>query len=313
MHARTASGAILIVVAVSAASAQVIMPREDGTIPAPPGTGAPAFEVTSVKPAPATRPDVPPMTLQPFRITGMPLRQIITQAYGLRPYQLVGAPDWIDRAQFDIAAKAPAGSNPRDTPAMLRQLLADRFKLVVAITTRDLAAYELVRARADGTLGPQLKPATDDCDAIHAERLAKARAAGDQRLAYRLAEPGERVVCNVRLETRFVDGALVRTHTAGGQPFASLLSLIHSAANRPVIDRTGLTGLFDFEIRLTSAEDPAFLARIAAAGGFGSAEPTLSGGVPIELAVQELGLKLQPTRGPVQVLNIERVEPPTPD
>jgi uncharacterized protein (TIGR03435 family) len=310
---RAVFGSLLVVLTVSAVSAQMIMPRADGSLPDPPGPGAPAFEVASVKPAAPVREDVPPMSLEPFRINGMPLRQIISQAYGLRPYQLVAAPDWIDEARFDIAARRPDGSDPRQTPAMLRQLLAERFKLLVTISTRELPIYELVRARADGALTSRLTSTTDDCEAIYAERLAKAKAAGDETLAYRFAAPGERVVCNQRIEMKIVDGAMVQTYTGGGSPFDTVLSIIRSAANRWVVDRTGLTGQFDFEIRFSPAEAPEFQARIAALGGGRSGEPTLASAVPIELAVQELGLKLQPARGPLPVLRIERVERPAPD
>jgi uncharacterized protein (TIGR03435 family) len=310
---RAALGSFVVVLSLSAVSAQVIMPRADGSLPAPPGPGAPAFEVASVKPAAPAREGMPPMSLEPFRISGMPLRQIISQAYGLRPYQLVGAPDWIDDARFDIAATRPAGTETRQTPAMLRQLLAERFKLLVRVSTEELPIYELVRARADGTLPSQIKPSTDDCDAVHADRLAKAKAAGDVTLAYRFANPGERVVCNRRIDAKIVDGAMVQTYIVGGEPFDSLLGIIRGAANRWVVDRTGLTGQFDFELRFSPAEPPEFLARIAAFGGGRSGEPTLTSGVPIELAVQELGLKLQPARGPMQVLSIEHVERPTPD
>ena len=313
MRVRVVVVVLVGVLSVSAMGAQVIMPRDDGTIPAPPAAGAPAFEVASIKPAAPSREGMPPMTLQPFRISGMPLRQIITQAYGLRPYQLADAPEWINSAEFDIAARAPAGREPREIPAMLRHLLAERFKLLVSISTRELPAYELVRARADGTLGSKLKPTTDDCEAIRAERLAKAKAAGDAMFAFRMAEPGEPLVCNMRIDVKLVEGAMVRTHTVGGERIDYLLSLIRGATTRPVIDRTGLTGLFDFELRYSPAESADFVSRIAALGGARSGEPTLANAAPIELAVQELGLKLQPTRAPVQVLTIERVERPLPD
>ena len=112
-----------------------------------------------------------------FTMTNLPLRLLITQAYRVSGYQLVGGPGWLDSERFDIVAKAPEGSRPDQTMLMLRGLLAERFKLKVHGETRETQVYALVLARSDGKLGPKLSKSTDDCEKILAERRAAAAAA----------------------------------------------------------------------------------------------------------------------------------------
>ena len=113
-------------------------------------------------------------------VVNMQLRDLITWAYQIQSFQLEGGPDWIASDRFDMLAKPE-----REVPStgaffdgqdplrmMLRTLLADRFKLVMHKETKELPIFELVLARQDGKLGPQLRPAAVDC----AARAAAARA-----------------------------------------------------------------------------------------------------------------------------------------
>src|SRR5262245_4407234 len=105
----------------------------------PPPWDAPhlEFEVASVKPN-TSGPNMMSIRTLPtsFNVTNVPLRMLITQAYRLSNYQMVGGPTWLDSDRFDIVAKAPEGSRPDQTMLMLRGLLADRFKLKVHGETR---------------------------------------------------------------------------------------------------------------------------------------------------------------------------------
>ena len=85
----------------------------------------------------------------------------MTEAYRLRPFQVIGGPGWITIDHFDINARAPEGTTGRPDP-MLRTLLADRFKLRVHTETKEQQVYALVLARPDGRLGPKLTPSTQD-------------------------------------------------------------------------------------------------------------------------------------------------------
>src|SRR5688572_1629366 len=168
-----------------------------------PDTGAPAFEVVSVKAnktgAPGGSFVMPPGR---FTATNIPLKVLITNAYQLSFFQVVGGPDWVSTDRFDISAKAPDGAPPEQTRAMVRTLLRDRFKLAVHMETRDTPIYSLVTARTDGRLGPNLKRSTMDCGPIRAQRAeataAAARARGGRAAVPAAPGPHEPVVCGMR-------------------------------------------------------------------------------------------------------------------
>src|SRR5688572_10964918 len=122
-----------------------------------------AFEVTSVKPNNSG--DTNSSTGGRggnFRATNVTLRRLIVYAYRLREFQIAGGPGWLTVDRFDIQARAPENATA-DNPAMTRALLKDRFKLVAHTETREEQIYALVVARADGRLGPAMKPSTRDC------------------------------------------------------------------------------------------------------------------------------------------------------
>ena len=163
-----------------------------------------------------------------FNVTNLPLRLLITQAYRVSGYQLVGGPSWLDSERFDIVAKAPEGSRPDQTMLMLRGLLADRFKLKVHGETRDTQIYALVLARSDGKLGPKLSKTTDDCEKILAERratAAAARAGGAGPVPFTPPGPNEKPVCTMSMRPAPVESGLpVLVFRAGGQPMQVLVS-----------------------------------------------------------------------------------------
>jgi uncharacterized protein (TIGR03435 family) len=246
-----------------------------------------------------------------FNVTNMALRSVIMVAYRLAGYQLVGAPGWIDSERFDIVAKPPEGARPEQTMLMLRGLLAERFKLKVHAETRDTPIYALVLARSDGKLGPKMSKTTDDCDAILAERRERARAGGPPTVA--MPGPNDKAVCTWSMRpTQGPNGRPLMTLRAGGQPLQMLVNQLLGRLGRQVVDRTGLTGLYDFDLEfsmqagLTTAPTPSTT---------GATTPTapIDDGPTIFDAVRELGLKLDSVRGPVEHLVIDSVERPTED
>ena len=225
-----------------------------------------AFEVVSVKPSASLEPGGLSVDPRQLIVRNLTLREIILMTYGLRSYQLVGGPDWITTARFDIIARAPENV-PRNA-TMSYTLLADRFKLRTHIETRQLPIYALVLARADKRTGPELKT----------------------------ADPGSTRGGN------FVAGRIrFRAST-----MADLAVRLTSWAGRPVTDRTGLTGSYDGELMWTPD--------LVQPGA-----PTDPKGAPIDgpslfTALEEqLGLKLEPAVGPVEVTVIDSVERPTAD
>ena len=259
----------------------------------------PQFEVASVKP---NRSDVPKVEIQTLRggrfiATNVTVRFLIQYAYGLQPDQMVGGPSWLNSDRFDIVAKG----NPDQTDQMrlmLRALLADRFQLGVRTEARDLPIYALVVARKDGKLGPKITPSTVDCkaldDAKEKPQLGK--------VVDKAGKSGDAPGCGIRI------GGGQGTMVVGGASLAQVASSLSPWVGRLVVDRTGLAGNFDLTLSWTPDRVPQGLDKKVAAGGLAPADPN---GPSIFTAVQEqLGLKLDAQKGPVQVLIIDRAERP---
>ena len=178
---------------------------------------------------------------------------------------------------------------------MLRSLLAERFKLAFHNETREMPIYALMKARADGKLGPDLTPAAVDCAAV-----MRGRRGGGPPPAP--PQPGQKMECGFMIGPGRMN--------AGGMPMSNLAQALSPQVGRIVLDKTELTGNYDFE--LTYAPE---------ALGIGG-PPLLNGGPPpvdpnaptLFTALQEqLGLKLDSQRGPVDVVVIDRVEQPVAD
>ena len=201
------------------------------------------FEVASVK-ANRSGDTNGNLQLQPggrVNASNMPVRPIITFAYQLAQYQLIGGPGWLNTDRYDLVAKMdqdvspatiiPGASTPSPMQVALRNLLEERFKLKVHRETRDMDIYALVMARPGGAPGPGLKPTTQDCAAA----AAAARRGGPPPTG----KPGE-PFCGIQ-------GGPGRLRF-GGLPATSLAAAFSGAAGRMVVDRTGLTGSWDFEL-----------------------------------------------------------------
>ena len=298
-----------VVVVAAALLTVVVAPLravQSGQAPQGQVVGGPAFDVVSIRENKSG--DLAQgMRRQPggrLVVNNAPVRTLILQAFGLQPQQLVGGPDWIGSARYDIAARA-AGEFPVTEPGtvgpmqlMMQRMLADRFQLAVHMETRELPIYALTVARTDGRLGPRLKPAATDCQTLMNELVKGARSGGAPPAAPQL--PDGRPACGMRVGG---GGAL----TAGGTSMAALARMLAVPVGRLVEDRTGLPGAFDFDLEFTA--DPGG----AAAAGAGAPRPPDNANAPsIFTALEEqLGLKLEPQRAPAEVLVIDRIERPS--
>jgi uncharacterized protein (TIGR03435 family) len=256
----------------------------------------PVFDVASVKENTSVSDTggIAPTMPGRVRIINMPMRFILLDAFRLMDHQLIGAPDWTESARFDISATyaAEAASTDDEARAMLRTLLADRFGLKTHREMRELPIYSLVMARKDGALGPQLVRSAIDCDRWIAEKRPQMGAGS----ASPVAPGGKRPVCMILTTRRFI--------AAGTRTMQDLLGPLQAMTGRPVIDRTGLIGAFDFDLQWTSGP-------VALAGG-PTAPP--DDGPSIFVALQEqLGLRLEPGRAPFDVVVVDAVQRPTPD
>jgi uncharacterized protein (TIGR03435 family) len=220
-----------------------------------------------------------------FVAEGASLQELIEFAYGLQPYQITGGPGWLSTERWDVNATGAPGT-PNDVLVAVQQLLADRFSLVVHRDTRELQVYALVLARRDGGFGPQLKRSPIDCAALQAEALRTG-----------VVPPEARGRCMAQ--------GRVGSIQIGGSPLSELVLLLSARLQRMVVDRTALTGPWD--VTLTYTPEPSQIARgVLAPGDQPNVNPD---GPSIFTAVQEqLGLKLESTRAPVDVLVIDRAE-----
>ena len=280
-----------------------------------------AFEVASVKSSNPNPDPANPLSMialmlpQPggrFTATNTPLRMLIMAAFELQQEaQLVGGPPALLAAKYDITARAAdtATLGMKELPQLLRSLLADRFKLKTHSESRELPVYDLLLARSDSRLGPELKPSKSDCSKPE-EVLSKQGAAlaqGD--VASFIGKPQP---CSVSTDPS--GGPLNLMMRGDGQEMKQIVEILTQLTGRPVRDKTGLTGRYDFAMKLDlqmvlglaqkmGANIPAAAANIPQSDG-SSLMTTLN---------EQLGLKLESTRDSATVVVIDSVEAPTPD
>ncbi len=261
----------------------------------------PSFEVASLKQNTSgdsrTR-----MQTQPggrLIVTNAKVKALIATAFemadspSLVDVRILGGPEWIGSERYDINAKANTEFKPSpDGPArelllMIRSLLEERFKLKAHRETRELPIYELVVARADGRLTPEMRRPAADCDAAIAAGIPPPR------------QPGEPPPCGMM-------GGPARM-IAGGTTMQRLAANLTVRLDRIVFDKTGLAGRFAFTLAWTPDQIPTE----APPPGIPPIDPN---GPSLFTALQEqLGLKLQPAKGPVEVLVVDSIKHPTPD
>lgn len=261
---------------ISALSAQVV--KSDGP--------KPQFEVATVRPNTSGESGAS-LNIRPggrMIGTNQMARNLIRNAFNLQPFQLIGGPDWMDSDRFDINAKAAdADLDEKGTmpPAQfmlrLQGLLEERFKMVTHWETRELPVYALIVA-AEGKLGPKLKAHAGDCD------RARPGVA---------PQPGASFAnCGTRTNRTPTSGKV----TGSGITMETLARNLSGATGRQVVDKTGLAGSYDLELEFTPDQSPD------------------TSGPSLFTAIQEqLGLKLDSQRAPIDVLVIDRVERPAPD
>jgi bla regulator protein blaR1 len=244
---------------------------------------APALEVASVKKHKGQQDGMARFTVSGSNVTvvALQMHDLILEAFNLKPYQVSGEQDWmgggssladmVTRSRgadsYDISAKAEGdGALTRDQGRVILQaVLADRFHLKVHRETRDLPVYALVV----GKNGPKLKESAPD--------------------------------------TKFAAGLEMRPSarmTNTKTPMARLAEFLSIQADRPVVDRTGLTGVYDFtlEWNLTDGQQSAV----------GAPKDADSSGPSLFTAVQEqLGLKLETAKAPIEILVIDHAQKPT--
>jgi uncharacterized protein (TIGR03435 family) len=268
----------------------------------------PAFEVTAIKQnnrcggpgrGSGGAPSPGRMTLECAQ-----LRDLILTAYGIYAnggtpnpssfrMQVLGGPGWIDSDRYDIAAKAE-GNPPRAQMygPMLQTLLEDRFRLIVHRETKEAPVYLLTIAKG----GVKLRATKEgSCTSSDLNRPVTQPAPG---------KPTTRV-CGSQVTGP--DG----TFDMYGATMANLCTQLGLRLDRDVIDKTGITGMFDVHLEVSRAD---LVLRSVAGGRAGQSDPLTTAdptGPSIFTAVQQLGLKLESAKGSTDVLIVDRVERPS--
>jgi uncharacterized protein (TIGR03435 family) len=222
-----------------------------------------------------------------FSAKNVTVKQLLMQAYRMQDFQIIGGPGWINADRFDIEARAESGAvkppdGPRDPSRpgpmalMLQSLLEDRYELKIRHDMRDMPVYTLVVAKD----GSKLKPTVE-------------------------GKPGPGGPTPGSTRTNGSNGKFDMSGT--GVPPTQLAAMLSQQLRRPVIDKTNLTGAYDFELNWYADNTANAL---APAGDLPPASD--AAGPSIFTAVQEqLGLKLESTKGPVEVLVIESIRKPS--
>ncbi len=235
---------------------------------------SPTFEVATIKPvdtdAKAGRYIIMEGTHR-FIGKNYTLKLLIAAAYNLNPRAVSGGPPWIESDHYDIVAVTPGELRPsRDEQmAMLRTLLSDRFSLTFHREPKVFSIYELEVAKGGPKLRPSTAPPTDPAaliSTVYPQRMT---------LPARNATMGE---------------------------FVSMLQ--RALLDRPVVDKTGLPGKYDFDLEW-APDETQFGGEVPAASPDAPSPPFFSA------IQQQLGLRLVATRGPIQALVIDKAERPS--
>ena len=258
---------------------------------------AQAFEVATVK-LTADSNVRPRVVLSPdagrISITAVTVEEIVQAAYGIQASQLVTTGSPVLKQRVDIVAQTGGPATAAQLQKMLQPLLAERFKLAVHRETREMNALVMTLSSSDGRLGPRMKPTELPCDGT---------ASGANRFLQSGPVPANGPIPCGTLPAEGAGRIIGR-----GIDMKSLAALLAPSQRRAVVDQTGLSGRFDIDLTYT----PEAFSQLSLAQRGGTAPPGVDpDGPPLLTALREqLGLKLESKRVPVEVVVIDRIEPP---
>jgi uncharacterized protein (TIGR03435 family) len=235
------------------------------------------FEVATIKPAVNDQKGayIKMQSAHRFYVKNYTLKSIVAAAYSLTPRAISGGPAWVDFDRYDILAGTPSEAQPNldEQMSMLQKLLADRFKLTFHREQKEFSIYALTVAKN----GPKLKESTAPPDKL----------------------PD-------LISVVFPDRVLLPARNATIAQFASQF-MSRGVLDRPVVDKTGLAGKYDFDLEWADDETQfGGQLRKRASADDGPDKPDLFAAVQ-----QQLGLRLEATKGPVEALVIDKIERPS--
>jgi uncharacterized protein (TIGR03435 family) len=232
-----------------------------------------------------------------FEVINGRVATLVQAAYQLQDDQIQGMPEWARNTRIDISARLDpmiaAASQPDGYPPTwalaLRALLKDRLRLTFHREIAQRPVYALMLAKSDGTVGSGMRPAEFDCDVMKERAVAAARVGGPSPYP---PKTDTRIACGV--------GVLPGRFLQGGSSLDEFRGFLSRVVGRPVLDRTGLQGKWDFLLTYTNQD-------LLRAGELPPADsPDLFTAIR-----EQLGLKLESTTGPVEMFVVDRIESPS--
>ena len=267
------------------------------------GQTSPTFEVVSIRPASEQVTQVTAgvrIAGSQVRLGSMSLKDYIGMAYGVRPQQIAG-PDWLGQQRFDLAATIPAGGSAVQLPEMMRAMLADRFKMTMHREKKEFPVYELGLAKG----GPTFHPST--------AAAAPAESVGEKPPAVNVIASGS--------------GNGVGVDLGGGSSFAfgnnrlevrkmtmlQFAEVLTRFVDRPVIDRTAMTGSYDVVLDIAPEDYLAVMIRSAVNAGVTLPPQALraldnANADPLSGPLRNAGLTLESRRAPLDVIVVDVIE-----
>jgi uncharacterized protein (TIGR03435 family) len=257
------------------------------------------FEVASVKPFSIAQTDAA-VTLgaridgAQVRMVGLTMRDLLSSAYRVKLYQITG-PEWMSTERYDVNAKLPAGVTADRLPEMLQALLNERFGMRLHREKKEMPVFALLAGKPplrlkDSVIDPNAPPPT----------------------AVTVSGTGSAAGVSVNLG----NGS---SYSLGGGKFDAkkitapqIAAVLERFTDRPIIDLTDLTGTYDFDFPVTPEDTQTLMIRAAIAAGVQLPPQALrlldNGGNPVEGAAEQLGLKLESRKMPVEIIVIDQIQ-----
>ncbi len=259
------------------------------------------FEVASVKPSAPTAQGQANLGMRidgaQVHVAALPMSEYIRIAYEVRSHQVAG-PEWISSDRFDVDAKLPAGATSTQVPAMLRALLEDRFRLKTHREERSYQVYSLATTGAgaklkEDPLGPEIAP-------------------GPGGPALNVAAQGSAAGVNIDLGHGAYFSLLPEHMEARRISMHQLAVALERFLDRPVIEATGLTSTYDFDVPLTPEEYRALLIQSAVNHGVTLPPAALralqaGGSESLSGAMRPAGLKLESSKAPLDTVVVDSI------